>query len=138
MFQYVNKQSVAVSVKTVDVTGATAENDGLAVASDVKSYVDNKVGAIKHSTVAASTDTESAKYLTVEPTADNSTNKDYVVKVSGIDTAISTAVSNAEGQIQLTSTRGEYEFAAVENKDGYVKASQLAEVLNEAWAWGTL
>lgn len=133
-----NKQSVAVSVKTVDVTGATAENDGLAVASDVKSYVDNKVGAIKHSTVAASTDTESAKYLTVEPTADNSTNKDYVVKVSGIDTAISTAVSNAEGQIQLTSTRGEYEFAAVENKDGYVKVSQLAEVLNEAWAWGTL
>lgn len=133
-----NKQSVAVSVKTVDITGATEENDGLAVASDVKSYVDGKVGAIKHSTVAASTDTESAKYLTVEPTADNSTNKDYIVKVSGIDTAISTAVSNAEGQIQLTSTRGVYEFAAVENKDGYVKASQLAEVLNEAWAWGTL
>ena len=132
-----NKQTVAVSVTTQDITGATAEKDGLAVASDVKAYVDSAKAAAT-TKVVESTDTESKKYLSISDAKENDGSTTYTVKVSGIDTAISTAVSGAEGEIALTSNKGNYTFAAVEDKDGYVKASQLAEVLNEAWAWGEL
>ena len=132
-----NKQTVAVSVTTQDITGATAEKDGLAVASDVKAYVDLAKAAAT-TKVVESTDTESKKYLSISDAKENDGSTTYTVKVSNIDTAISTAVANAEGEIALTSNKGDYTFAAVEDKDGYVKASQLAEVLNEAWAWGEL
>lgn len=132
-----NKQTVAVSVTTQDIIGATAEKDGLAVASDVKAYVDAAKAAAT-TKVVESTDTESVKYLDVTSATETDGSTTYTVKVSGIDTAISTAVADAEGEIALTASKGDYTFAAVEYKDGYVKASQLAEVLNEAWAWDTL
>jgi hypothetical protein len=132
-----NKQTVAVSVTTQDITGASAEKDGLAVASDVKTYVDAAKAAAT-TKVVESDDAESAKYLDITSAKENDGSTTYTVKVSGVDNAISTAVANAEGEIALTASKGNYTFAAVEGKDGYVKASQLAEVLNEAWAWGTL
>lgn len=130
-----NKQTVAVSVAVQDITGATADKDGLAVASDVKAYVDLAKAAAT-TKVVKSADAE--KYLAITSAQENDGSTTYTVNVSGIDTAISTAVTNAEGEIALTSNKGDYTFAAVEDKDGYVKASQLAEVLNEAWAWGEL
>lgn len=129
-----NEIAVVTGVTQVDGK-ITAVDSGLAA---TKAYVDGKFGEVKHTTVSAPAAEGVENYATVtsEDNADGSTN--YKVVVDGIDDAIETAVNGAEGEITLTADKGNYTFAAIENKDGYVKASQLAEVLNDAWAWGTI
>lgn len=46
-----------------------------------------------------------------------------------------TAVETA-GEVKLESTAGNYVFT--EEKAGYVTAKNMADIMNEAWAWGTI
>ena len=40
------------------------------------------------------------------------------------------------GEVKLESTTGDYVFT--EEKAGYVTAKHMAEIMSEAWAWGTI
>ena len=118
-----NKQTVAVSVTTAAVAGSET-TDGLATASDVKTYVDAAKAAAT-TKVVESTDTESAKYLDITSAteADNSTT--YTVKVSGIDTAISTAIQDLDAEV--TSTDGNKVQVKVTEVDGVITAVNVTE-----------
>lgn len=87
-----------------------SENDGIVSISAstttaaTKSYVDSKAAAAT-TTVVKSTDAESVKYLDVtEGTVDG--HKQYTVKVSGIDTAISTAINDLDSSVDVDEVTG--------------------------------
>ena len=119
------------TVKVVD-TITYSETDGkISVSATTteaatKTYVDVKVGAVKHNTVSAYTGDDSEGYVSVntDTNADGSTN--YIVKVSGVNSAISTAIDNLDSDISvLESTVSETEhkhngqfFTSIEIKDG--------------------
>ena len=130
--------SVATETDTVNVidsltwseTNGKVSITGTTTTAATKKYVDDTVGAIKHSTVEASTDKESATYLSVTPGTNENGSAKYTVKVSGIDTAISTAVTNAvealdsninvdaQGVIQNVNAHDGKIYESLEIKDG--------------------
>lgn len=127
-----DKDEIAVVTGVTQVDGKiTAVDSGLAA---TKAYVDGKFDEVKHNTVSAPKAEGEENYATVstEDNEDGSTN--YKVVVSGIDDAIATATTT--GTVVNQGTNGTYNF--VKTKDGLMTAADVAALMNESWAWGTI
>ncbi len=133
---YTVKNTLGTISRDNDKNTITVSKAGLATVGDIKAVIetiDSNLDAVK----AESADTNEIAVVTGITQTDG--------KITAVDsglaatkTYVDNKVSGAEGEIALTSTNGIYDFAAVEKKDGYVKASQLADVLDAAWAWGSI
>lgn len=108
-------------------TGSVSNNDNaLAIASDVKSYVDTKSAAAK-TTVEAAT---GAEYLTITPSTDENGASVYTVNVSGINNAISSAVNALDSELTAPANKV---YTKIVITDGKLDTeASVAENISEA------
>ena len=114
----------------------TVDKAGLATVGDIKTVletINSNLDAVK----ADGADANEIAVVTGVTQVDG--------KITAVDsglaatkTYVDNKVSGAEGELSLTNSTNGYEFAAVEDKDGYVKASEVAAILNAAWEWGEI
>lgn len=94
-----------------------------------------------HVTVTPTTDTKGVVELTVNVASVDATDKTKyeatgLATDAYVDEKVATAVSGAAGSVTLTNGTGGYVFAA--ETAGYVTAENMANIMNEAWSWGTI
>ena len=107
-------------------TGSVADNDNaLAIASDVKSYVDTKSAAATTVVEAAS----GAEYLTITPSTNENGASVYTVNVSGINNAISGAINALDSELVAPANQV---FTKIVITDGHLDtdASVLANIVD--------
>lgn len=125
---------------TVAETGVITVTDGLATTTQVKTAVDGAIAALDADLDAVKADGADENEIAVVTGVTQVDGKITAVDsgLAATKTYVDNKVSGAEGELSLTNSANGYVFAAVEDKDGYVKASEVAAILNAAWAWGEI
>lgn len=93
-----NKISVATGYTLTQTDGLITGYGVTTTELYTNEYIDSKIGAAT-TTVVESTDTESQKYLDITSSTETNGSTKYTVKVSGIDSAISTAIGDLDSNV---------------------------------------